>query len=266
MKGYIKILAHLTPSNRIRITVKDTGIGIPDDKVPKLFKEYSMLEEHLHLNPTGSGLGLYISNILAIELGDKPIRVKSALSKGTKFRFSIPMIQSSNSNLSMNDMDEFKEVIPKHITERSHSLPQSMNMISGYYSQTKKKLLIADDNEFNRQIITMLLDEMKINYEVACNGKEALDKVEHFASIGQDFKLIILDIEMPILSGWEVSKQIRKSIAEGKLISDVKILAYTGYTSPEDIQKCYQYGMDGYLEKPIAREKLKSIVTSYMNL
>jgi CheY-like chemotaxis protein len=263
--GYIKVVAVLTPSNRIRVTVKDTGIGIPDEKIPMLFEEYGMLEEHLHLNPTGCGLGLYISNLLAIELGDKPIRVKSQLDRGTKFRFSIPSIHSSNSNLSLNDMDECHELPTKHLSEHAHPLPQSIPMYPSYSPQPKKKLLIADDNEFNRLIITMLLDEMRINYEVATNGKEALDMLEHLSSIGQEFRLIILDIEMPILSGWEVSKQIRKRIEEGKLNSDVKILAYTGYTSPEDIARCYQNGMDGYIEKPIAREKFKSIVTCYMS-
>lgn len=265
MTGYIKIAAYLTPSNRIRFTVKDTGIGIPHEQIQKLFEEYGMIEEHKHLNPSGCGLGLYISNLLAIELGEKPIRVQSILNKGTKFRFSIPIIQSSNSNLSMNDVDESLNLNPRHILERAHPLPQSIPMLPGYYPQPKKKLLIADDNEFNRLIITMLLDEMKINYEVANNGKEALDMVEHFSSIGQEFKLIILDIEMPIMSGWEVSKQIRKRIADGYLSSDIKILAYTGYTSPEDIDKCYQNGMDGYLEKPIACEKFKSMVHSYMH-
>lgn len=264
MNGSIKVIAIITPSNTLRITVKDTGVGIPTNQQDYLFKEFSMLSEHASINPTGCGLGLHIANRLTEELGGKKIALKSQLGKGSKFSFSIPIFQEMANTVSLLDLEENLEYITQAKNEIPHSLPKSFVINSSFASNKAKQVLIADDNEFNRMILCSLLDDMGIEYDTACNGKEVIDLVLKCKQKGQGYRLLILDVDMPIMTGWEASTKIRSLISDGELPDSIKMIAYTGYTSQEDILKCYSCGMDAYIEKPLASENFKRLIRNYI--
>lgn len=266
MNGYIKIIAIITPSNKLRITVKDTGVGIPTDKVQYLFREFSMISEHSSINPSGCGLGLHIANRLALELGGKQIYLKSQVGKGSKFSFCIPIFQEVTSSVTYFDLDENLEYLTQAKNEMPAAIPRTFAINPSFLSNRGKQVLIADDNEFNLMVLTALLDEMRVEFDTASNGQEVIDQVLKQKEKGQSYSLLILDVDMPVMTGWEASSKIRSFISKGELPNSIRIIAYTGYTSEEEILRCYNSGMDDYIQKPVSSILFKNLVRKYLNL
>jgi signal transduction histidine kinase/CheY-like chemotaxis protein len=229
--------------------VSDTGIGIPNDKLSVIFDRYTKLDQF----SSGSGLGLYICKTIVKQFGGE-IWAESKLGEGSTFKFTIPYDkvdftykQSADKTLagqSQNEMpqvekaDQFKPEVPSVPAARS--------------SSARPVILVAEDNQSNFMLCQAIL---RNEYEVlhAENGKVA---VEMFSSSRPD--VILMDIKMPVMDGYEATAAIRK------ISPDVPIIATTAFAFSEDEERIRNSGFTDYVAKPIRSQVLLEVVKKYL--
>jgi PAS domain S-box-containing protein len=203
-------------------SVTDTGIGIAQEDICKLFEPFSQVDGSITRKFGGTGLGLAISKQL-VEMMDGSIWVESQIGKGTTFFFSICCKIG-------NKLQTTQPPIP-----------------SSYKTLFPKKILLAEDNLVNQDVITRLLKEIGHQVEIANNGLEVL---ELFQSDSNQFDLILMDIQMPQMDGLEVTMLIRAH--ETVMGGHIPIIALTAHALYGDKERFINLGMDGYLSKPIS--------------
>lgn len=204
--------------------VRDTGIGIPEDRIGKLFESFSQAGSDISRKFGGTGLGLSISKQLT-EYQNGSISISSEFGKGTSFNVSIPYSIG-------------KAIVKEEKFELNEKLIESMQ---------NKKILLAEDNHFNQIVAVGLIKSIinKTDITIANNGVEVL---EHLAKI--NFDVILMDIQMPDLDGYEATKEIRKTNTK------IPIIAMTAGGIKEDIKKCYDVGMNDVVIKPFEPREL----------
>ncbi|WP_299443325.1 ATP-binding protein [uncultured Aquimarina sp.] len=216
----------------IHFSVKDTGIGIPKDKLDNIFGSFYQVHEPGKYKIEGTGLGLSISKQL-IELQGGTLLAESIPGKGSTFQFSIEY-KKSKLIASEQDIDSSLK------TKISDS-------ISGM------KVLVVEDNKMNQFFIKQLLSNWSIEATIADNGKIALEKLNSTA-----FDLILMDMHMPVMDGPETTMQIRSS--NNQKIKNIPIVACSADVFPESKKIAIESGMDFYLTKPISEEALEELL------
>jgi signal transduction histidine kinase/CheY-like chemotaxis protein len=204
--------------------VKDTGIGIPDSFLSNLTDPFFQVESSSTRSFQGTGLGLAIAKKM-IELLGGELTIKSEHGHGSEFTFSV---------LVKKAKDHVINTIPTISTERKDW--------SGMSKEYPMRILLAEDNDLNLQLMTLMLDQLGYPLEIARNGKEVLEKIKE-----QQFDLILMDVQMPIMNGLEATKEIRKLRSS----SDLWIIGLSANVFDEDQKKAIESGMDDYLPKPI---------------
>jgi signal transduction histidine kinase/CheY-like chemotaxis protein len=206
----------------IHFAVKDTGIGIPEDKMSRLFLSFSQIDSSIARKYGGTGLGLAISKRLA-EMMHGKMWVESEVGRGSTFHFTIrvePVISG-----------------PIDIAQ-PETLPSSGRQ--GYLDRSLT-ILLAEDNLVNQIVTKKMLDKLGYRAEVAANGKEVLQALE-----ARDYDVIFMDVQMPEMDGLEATREIRQRWPEG----GPKIIAMTASALKGDREECLAAGMDGYISKP----------------
>ena len=204
--------------------VKDTGIGIPDSFLSNLTDPFFQVESSSTRSFQGTGLGLAIAKKM-IELLGGELTIKSEHGNGSEFSFSV---------LVKKAKDHVINSFPTISTERKDW--------SGMSKEYPMRILLAEDNDLNLQLMTLMLDQLGYPLEIARNGKEVLAKVEE-----QQFDLILMDVQMPLMNGLEATKEIRKQRSS----SELWIIGLSANVFDEDQKKAIESGMDDYLPKPI---------------
>jgi len=226
--------------NKLNITFKvtDSGIGIPKDKINSIFDTFKQADESITRKFGGTGLGLTISKQL-VELQDGKISVSSEVGVGTIFTFVIPYEAGRSADIIINDKggDENKS------TKVSKSL-------SGM------RVLLVEDNDINRMYAANVLKKWHCNYDEAENGEIALEKMRK-----QDFDIILMDIQMPVLDGIETARAIRSSFSAPK--KNIPIVAFTANALKGDKAKYLDAGMNDYISKPFMPDELYQIMSAY---
>lgn len=120
-----------------------------------------------------------------------------------------------------------------------------------------RRILIAEDNKFNRLVTTTMLKKLSIEADTAVNGKEVLDAVER----RQDYDLILMDCEMPVMDGYAATAAIRAQEADA---AHIPIVAMTAYAMAGDREKCFSAGMDDYISKPVKLDELKTVLEKWL--
>jgi len=214
----------------IKTEIRDTGIGIPPDKLNKIFDAFTQAGDDITRKFGGTGLGLSISKKL-IELQGGEIHVESTPGKGSCFSFSLPF-----------------ELAPDQIpAQKAEIVHQQERDFKPFH------ILVVEDNDINRIVITKLLNDWNFTYDCAHDGLTAIELAER-----NQYDLILLDVEMPGMKGYEVSKYIRKELKKANL----PIVAMTAHTSKEEERKCLASGMNDYISKPFSPDDLKIIIYS----
>jgi PAS domain S-box-containing protein len=231
-KGFIRInvdyYGKIGKKYNIKITVEDTGIGIADDKKDLLFKSFSQIDSSSTKEYSGTGLGLAISKHL-VEMMEGEIGVESKVGKGSKFWFTIKLKPAENINK----------------TKKSNNVNTSFLKSKG-----KIKVLLVEDNYVNQKIAIISLKSVGFNVEIAFNGKDA---VEQFKK--NKYDVILMDVQMPVMNGYDATKEIR-AIEKQKNLPRTPIIALTANAMKEDEEKCLNAGMDNFLSKPFKPLKL----------
>ncbi|GFP77809.1 ATP-binding protein [Clostridium fungisolvens] len=258
------VVSYVCNEDYIEVSVEDQGIGIPKDKLQDIFKIYEQVEG-ISSNYGGTGIGLYITKQL-VELHKGSIKASSDFGKGSKFTFSIPLatgdiIPSGVDELN-NDFayevayDELEnnknDYNYGHVEEKASNTPYINNMGHSY------KILVVDDEYINQKVLENYLSEISEDILIASSGKEALDILE----LNEDIDLIILDMMMPDLLGYEVSENIRKK----KNIFELPILIMTADRRIESLISSFECGANDYLNKPFDKNELLARVTTLLTL
>lgn len=213
----------------LKVTVSDTGIGIAPEKLEHIFDEFEQAESSTSRNYGGTGLGLSISKKL-IELSGGEISLKSELNEGTQITFTLPCM-----------VGDFGTINILHDQEAE---PDTNNeQLIG------KRLLIVDDAEYNRLLLKNILEKWQIIFDEATNGKEAFETVRD-----KDFDLVLMDVIMPVMSGFEATKSIRS--LENIRRASVPVIALTAAVSADIQAQATEAGMSGLLQKPFKEQDL----------
>lgn len=212
--------------NLLQFSVKDSGIGIPKDRLDRLFQSFSQVDASTSRKYGGTGLGLAISKRLCEMMGGR-IWVESEEGQGSTFHFTIIVKTAS-------------EAV---ITEKMLSLSATEKEIEPLTETSPLRVLVAEDNAVNLKLTLSLLSKFGYRADVAGNGLEAIAAVENFT-----YDLIFMDVQMPEMSGLEATQKIRKmNLVKGQ----PKIIALTANAMKEDRDRCLAAGMDDYLSKPV---------------
>ena len=230
--GEIKLGCRLQNSDTLLFFVKDTGIGIPKDKIDLIFTRFRQVKESLLIRESGGvGLGLSICKGI-LELMNGKIWVESDEGKGSTFHFTIP----------------YKPILGSTVRTDSINESQKTN------NWENKTLLIVEDHQSNIEYLVELLSDTKIKYEVAYNGYSAIFTAQQ----NEEIDLILMDIGLPDIDGLEVTKRIRE------FNSEVVIIAQTAFATNDSKDRCIEAGCDDYISKPISQNKLFEIMKKYL--
>ncbi|WP_321287569.1 ATP-binding protein [uncultured Sunxiuqinia sp.] len=220
----------------VRFEVEDTGVGIAADLLPSIFDEFTQSSSQPDKKRKGVGLGLTICKKM-VELMDGNIRVNSEEGKGSLFHFTIP----------------FKKATGKEALDNETHFFLKENLLQG------KKILFADDDEYNLLLAETVLTNWEADFKLARNGEEALDNL-----LATRYDIILLDIHMPKLTGVEVIQEVRKN----KLNPNYKIkaLAVTANVVKSDVKRYMDEGFDGYVLKPFKEHDLYNKICNVLKL
>lgn len=238
-QGYVKIKIYFINRKNtfidLVIEVKDSGIGIDLDQQKRIFEVFEQIEGESDRKYEGTGLGLAISKKL-IHLFNGDIIVSSEKGKGSKFIATLKQIEI--------------------VTEKQINKEQPINLYSQEHFK-RAKILIADDDPYNLQIININLRKMNFQVIEAKNGKEALEKINKNKP-----DLVLLDLLMPYLDGLEVFKLMQKNT----VLKKIPVIAMTSYNLTNEKQTVLDLGFSGYLTKPIDYNALRKLLKQFLGV
>lgn len=227
-----KVLDERANYSKIFFEVTDTGIGIPEEKLDLIFEKFTQADFDTAKKYGGTGLGLTLCKGF-LDQYDSKLYVTSEVGKGSKFSFTLDLEKSQCC----------QETINKSKTENKESI-KGLN------------ILIVEDNPLNVMVIENYFGLWEVNFEVAVNGQEAIDKISSAA-----FDLVLMDLRMPTLDGYEATKRIRTM--EGGKYKELPIIALSASVSTEVVQKVKAVGMNDYMVKPFDPDDLADKISSH---
>ena len=239
--GYVKLIleSKTIDENKVELSfkVKDTGIGIRQEELPKIFGSYAQVDVEKNHFKEGTGLGLAISKQL-VNLMNGSIGVESQYGEGSTFYFTVPQIIVADTS----DDEAYDDA----------SETNSMTFIA-----PKAHILVVDDNEMNIKVIKALLEPFNLCIDIAVNGKEALDMVTKYT-----YDLVFMDHMMPVMDGIEATNEIRK--LEGECYSTLPIIALTANVTEEARELFLKEQMNDFVAKPIRSVELKKCLLRWL--
>jgi CheY-like chemotaxis protein len=246
-EGRIDINAQLVKEENdictIKLSVSDTGIGISPDQSDRLFESFHQAESSSTRNYGGTGLGLAISKSI-VEMMNGKIWMDSHYGIGSTFYFTIELERDINKEDEAHTQDA-------DIHDDAEKGPE--NIFPG------RKILIVEDVVINREILIALLEDTRIDIDCADNGEDA---VRMFKESSEEYDLIFMDLQMPIMDGFEAARTIRA--LETDKAKDIPIIALTANVFKEDVEKCLASGMNDHIGKPINVDDIFRILHDHL--
>ena len=218
--------------NKTEISIKDNGMGMDEETRKNLFVQNMQNSKYGTENEKGTGLGLILCKEF-IEKHGGHIFVESEPGKGSTFIFDIPKVQSHGEMLSGKNQEE-----KQHHKKFNHEL-----------------ILIVEDEDINYQVLCSILSSINLKYERALNGKEAVDLFLH-----KPYDLILMDVQLPEMNGWEATMKIRE------IDSEIPIVAVTAYASDPTKKITMDAGCNDFVTKPINKAKLVQILDKHLTM
>lgn len=226
---------------KVKFSVKDSGIGVSKKVQKNLFKEFSQADNSITRKYGGTGLGLAISKQLA-NLMSGDIWMKSVEGIGSEFIFTATFGKAQNSETN-------QEEEKKSLETKESNISNNANVLKG------SKILLVEDNKINQMVAVGMLENLDIEVEVAFNGKEAVDLAKE-----NEYDLILMDLQMPIMDGYEATKQILE-LSNHK---NTPIVALSAAVMMEDKELSYASGMVAHLAKPMDEDELVATLIKWI--
>ncbi|NUN99151.1 MAG: response regulator [Saprospiraceae bacterium] len=219
---------------RVCIAVQDTGIGIPKDQLDKVFERFNQVNTASTRKYGGAGLGLTIVKGFVTLIGGS-IQITSKEGQGTTVTLELPYRVAQEAEQAQ---------VPARVEAAQVPKPDFKNA----------RVLVVEDNPMNRRIIELVLEEWAVPADEAENGKQALELLQQHT-----YDLVLMDIQMPELDGYQTTTAIRRELG-----IKVPIIAMTAHVLPGEREKCLQYGMDEYLSKPLDFAALQRMLIRFL--
>jgi len=236
-KGTVEVLAKEVSSNShvtwLHVEVIDSGIGIPPSRQNAIFESFTQSDGSMTRQYGGTGLGLAICQQLTELMGGR-IGVESEAGSGSKFWFEVPFRQVSTSK------------------SRSSESP-----IAAVCPKKGSRILVVDDNPINILVATKLLEYLNMDVITAAGGEEAVELAVH-----NQFDLILMDIQMPVMDGISATRAIRTQAPPER--RRVPVVAMSAHALDGDVEKCLQAGMDDHLAKPFVESQLREVLLRWL--
>jgi CheY-like chemotaxis protein/HPt (histidine-containing phosphotransfer) domain-containing protein/anti-sigma regulatory factor (Ser/Thr protein kinase) len=213
----------------LQFSIKDSGVGIAPAKKKAIFERFQQAEAETTRRFGGTGLGLAIVKQL-VDLQGGSIEVNSEAGKGSEFIVNLPF---------------------RPVYDYAESFALSPEQVQNPISNSR--ILVAEDNLMNQQLIRHLMKQWQMNYVIVNNGREAVDILKR-----EKFAAVLMDIQMPELDGYDATQMIRHDL---KL--DVPIIAMTAHAMSGEKERCLSFGMNDYISKPVKEAELYSILQQY---
>ena len=244
----VKKLVETEKTCTLSMSVSDTGIGISKDKLKTIFMLFEQVDGSIARKYGGSGMGLAISASIVYLMGGE-IRVASEPGKGSYFGFDVTFETGSN---------KAAKAVSSAKTRAGETLQARKLRFEGI------SILLAEDVEINRDIVTGLLEDSGLSIDIAEDGMEALQK---YKAAPLKYALILMDVHMPGMDGLEAARQIRAFEKASKIqYEQIPITAMTANVYNDDIEKCLAAGMTSHLSKPINYDELMIQLEKYLNV
>ena len=229
----VKFLEDATDEVSVRISVRDTGIGIPPEKLGAIFDNFTQVDTSHTREFGGTGLGLSICTRLVKLLGGK-IDVESKLGKGSKFWIDL--------TLEKQAPDGSQTIVRRRPPETRKKVERSNKAL---------RILLAEDNPINQKVVTRMLQKLGHAVDWAKHGQEAVRMAGE-----SEYDLVLMDVQMPVMNGFDATELIRAAEATHHL----PIIALTAHSMAGDRERCLGHGMDDYLTKPIIFDELERLL------
>lgn len=236
--GSITLRARLDESDAMLFEVQDTGIGVPEDKQEHIFTTFAQADDSIVRSYGGTGLGLSICRRLVELMGGK-IGLESKPGEGSRFWFAVSL-------QIISDIDRRNAI--------DTSSPEKLATSTDRSQTSKLNVLVVEDNHINRRLMEALLSQMGHNATFAENGELGVA-----LRLQQDFDLVLMDMQMPVMDGLTATRAIREYEARVGA-TPVPIFALTANAMASDQAACLAAGMDGHLPKPLKRSKLEAVL------
>ena len=231
--GVIKLTTAYSVEGQIRFSVSDQGVGIREDDIPQLFREFSQIESGANRNFGGTGLGLVIVKKLA-ELMNGTTTVESEFGKGSKFSVQLTLIPAT--------AEDFEATQPKPVKSLVNT------------TRLEASVLLVEDNLINQKVAQKVLEKIGCTVTLANNGVEALEQM-HSTS----FDLVLMDCQMPIMDGLTATAKIRETDTK------TPIIALTANAQDSDRDACFAAGMNDFVSKPFKQKSLFSAMVAQIS-
>ncbi len=237
----------------VAIAIADTGIGIPKDKFDRIFQSFEQADASIAREYSGTGLGLAITKQL-VELHGGEISVESEVGKGSTFTFTLPKSEATevvSSEVLKSEVARVRQVAPT----------LDLKFIEGKSGQVASngefRILVVDDEPINQQVLANHLTLANYEFTQAFNGEEALKALE-----GKKFDLVLLDIMMPRMSGYEVCQRLRQKY----LPAELPVIMVTAKDQVSDLLEGLSSGANDYIAKPFYKDELLARLKTHLNL
>jgi PAS domain S-box-containing protein len=221
------------------VSVQDTGIGLTKQQRRSIFNKFAQADSSTTRKFGGTGLGLVISQMLVSMFGGE-INVESEAGQGSIFSFSLSLDIASKDNIEDKSVQVNNDYLDHGIT-------------------TPIRVLMAEDNRINAEFVKEMLEKLRCEVVATRNGKEALEILQN----DRNFDLIFMDCQMPIMDGFEATKQVREYEKKSNLIH-IPIIALTANAMKGDKERCIEAGMDDYLSKPVRQKDFAGMIRKFL--
>ncbi|MBI2418291.1 MAG: response regulator [Ignavibacteriales bacterium] len=244
-------------ADKVKLTcsVKDSGVGIPPEKVAQLFKPFSQVDGSYTRKFGGTWLGLAICRELA-NMMNGSIWVESEIDKGSTFSFTCVLKYERQASF-LDKLKSRVSVVPAPVPEVTAQLIRHADIKA---ARAQFKVLVAEDNLVNKKVVLRILEDAGLNAEAASNGLEAFQAV---SANPRKYNLILMDVQMPEMDGFTATQKIRMI---GPYNAKMPIIALTAHATAADREKCLAAGMSDYLTKPIKNQELISMLDKWLEI
>ena len=253
--GHVTISAQVE-DEYLAITVTDTGIGIPQESFERIFASFQQADGSTAREYGGTGLGLSVTKQL-VELHGGKMGLQSEVGKGSRFSFTLPLVDDPSLTAeSLQNAGQTISQLRHHLDPTPQAVPEPLadSPVEG-----QSHILIVDDEPINLQVLSNHLSLKNYTITQASNGPEALEIVEKSS---QAFDLVLLDVMMPRMSGYEVCQKLREKWPANEL----PVVLLTAKNQISDLIMGFQAGANDYLPKPFAKDELLARIETHLNL
>ncbi len=254
-RGEVAVSAHAGPDGRLTVSVRDTGVGIPSDRLESIFESFEQVDGGNTRNQPGTGLGLAITKKL-VELHHGELSCESRPDHGSTFSFTLPLAPRQSEISTVLQLHRIEPTLPEELLEpTSRTAGEDSDEETGL---ARSRILVVDDDPVNLHVLVNYLAARNIEVITARSGQQALRRMRE----GFQPDLVILDVMMPQMSGFELCRRLRMRYRANEL----PVIFLTAKTQAEDVVAGLEAGANDYLTKPVSREELLARIDTHLEV